>query len=208
MRAAIGIAAVVSVVLVVVCAALIPANRPAPDFRSARVTAESKAAQPRNDGYRLVQWSELVPAGWDVRHRPRELREGLSNLSDSDPRAVEWLARMREAWKAAPTNAKLDGVAIRIPGYVVPLGGGRELAEFLLVPYFGACIHTPPPPANQIIHVRPDRAVAGLRAMDAVWISGALHVERSDTQEGTSGYTMNGAVIERYEPNAQQPRRR
>ena len=40
--------------------------------------------------------------------------------------------------------------------------------------------------------------VAG--AMDPVWVSGALHVERSDTREGASSHTMNRVVIERYEP--------
>ena len=36
----------------------------------------------------------------------------------------------------------------------MPLDGEREKTrEFLLVPYFGACIHAPAPPANQVIHV-------------------------------------------------------
>lgn len=51
-------------------------------------------------------------------------------------------------------NAKLDGQTIRMPGYVLPLEfDGTEAVEFLLVPFVGACIHVPPPPPNQMVHV-------------------------------------------------------
>ena len=64
---------------------------------------------------------------------------------------------------------------MRIPGFVVPLEDSKDgLKEFLLVPYFGACIHSPPPPANQIIHVLPEHAGQGRASMDTVWVSGML----------------------------------
>ena len=57
-------------------------------------------------------------------------------------------------WDNAPANPKLDNRRVSIAGFVVPLDGEREKTrEFLLVPYFGACIHAPAPPANQVIHV-------------------------------------------------------
>ena len=50
----------------------------------------------------------------------------------------------------------LNGQYVKLPGYVVPLesDAGGLLSEFLLVPYYGACIHVPPPPSNQIVYVR------------------------------------------------------
>lgn len=56
----------------------------------------------------------------------------------------------------APVVKALDGQNIRLPGYIVPLEVSEEgrTTEFLLVPYFGACIHVPPPPSNQIVHVK------------------------------------------------------
>ena len=67
--------------------------------------------------------------------------------------------RVRDARRAQAENvvSGLDGETIRMPGYVLPLEfDGSKVKEFLLVPFVGACIHTPPPPANQIVHVRPN----------------------------------------------------
>ncbi|MEO8924216.1 MAG: DUF3299 domain-containing protein [Caldimonas sp.] len=74
----------------------------------------------------------------------------LRMLSDSSFEAQDALAQMRALWDVAPTVDDMNGVLVKLPGYVVPLEEVRGgLKEFLLVPYFGACIHTPPPPANQ-----------------------------------------------------------
>jgi len=75
---------------------------------------------------------------------------------------------------------------------------GDALKEFLLVPYFGACIHVPPPPANQIIHVHSAKAVKDIRTMDAVWINGVLKVDHSDTLMGSAGYSMTSIKVEPY----------
>jgi hypothetical protein len=147
--------------------------------------------------YRQLSWEELVPAGWDPAKEFREMNLGV--MSDADPRAMDMLRRMREVWDKAPTNPALNGQAVRIPGYVVPLEetkGGMK--EFLLVPYFGACIHTPPPPANQIVHVTSSRARKGMQSMDTVWVSGKLKAAPSDTVMGISGYRMEAVVIEPY----------
>jgi hypothetical protein len=84
---------------------------------------------------------------------------------------------------------------VRIPGFVVPLEDTNDgLKEFLLVPYFGACIHSPPPPANQIIHVLPRTPAKGLRSMDTVWISGPVAVTRTDSYMGVSGYRIEATA--------------
>jgi hypothetical protein len=138
-----------------------PASEPAPVSASAPNTspttplAASGAAKPVAAGsYREITWEDLVPKDWDPAKEFKQANIGL--MKDGDPRATEMLKRMREAWNNAPTNNELDGVAIRLPGYLVPLDeSGNGIKEFLLVPYFGACIHTPPPPANQIVLVQP-----------------------------------------------------
>jgi hypothetical protein len=158
-------------------------------------TASKPDAPPQ--AYRTVNWDELVPKDWDPLKKFREANLGI--MSDSDPRAMEMLRRMRETWDNAPTNNAMDDQPIRIPGYVVPLEETKAgMREFLLVPYFGACIHTPPPPANQIIHVKPLQPSKGLHMMDAVWVSGRLKTLRSDTSMGASGYRMDAVAIEPY----------
>jgi len=137
--------------------------------------------------FREISWDDLVPAGWD----PMTSLKGMGNYPDTDPRAQELYNRMRKLWDAAPTVASMAGQSVRLPGYLVPLDATKDgLREFLLVPYAGACIHTPPPPANQIVHVRTQAPIKGFRTMDAVWVSGTIGLERSKTDMGSSGYTM------------------
>ena len=147
--------------------------------------------------YRNVDWDALVPKDWDPMKKFNDTN--LDAMKDSDPRAMELLREMRETWDNAPINNAMDKQTIRIPGYVVPIEESTTgMREFLLVPYFGACIHTPPPPANLIIDVKlrvPDK---GVRMMDAVWVSGRLTTLRSSTAMGASGYAMEGVLVERY----------
>lgn len=147
--------------------------------------------------YREITWDALVPKDWDPMKEFKGVN--LGGLSDADPKANAMLKRMREAWDNAPGNDAIDGQPVRLPGYLVPLEDGKAgMTEFLLVPYFGACIHTPPPPSNQIVHVKPQQAPKGFRSMDTVWISGTLKLLRSDTSMGASSYDMEAVAVEPY----------
>ncbi|MGJ7494327.1 DUF3299 domain-containing protein [Variovorax sp. RT4R15] len=163
------------------------ANAPAPVV----VAAAAPAA-------RDIPWEELIPKSWDPTKRFRGLN--LDNLKDNDPRAKQMLEDLRATWDNAPVNTALDGEAVRLPGFVVPLESvDGAITDFLLVPYFGACIHTPPPPANQIIRVLAATPQKGLRAMDTVWVSGTLEAARFNSGEmGVSGYRLKQARVEPY----------
>ncbi len=105
-----------------------------------------------------------------------------------------------KAWREAPLEQSLDNTEVRLPGYGVPLDGDEEyVREFLLVPYFGACIHTPPPPRNQIILVKmKGRGVPLDLAVDAMWLEGTLKVSSQDTEYGTAGYVLEGKSAEAF----------
>jgi len=146
-----------------------------------------------------LDWQALVPKDWDPLKRYRN--DSLGTLDDSDPKAMALAQQMRDTWDNAPTNSAMDGARARISGYVVPLDASKgELREFLLVPYFGACIHTPPPPANQIIHISLVTPVKDLHTMDAVSVSGTLRTARNGSLMGMSGYTMDAVLVERRLP--------
>ncbi len=180
-----------TLLLVHTVAAVAQANPAAP----AKATATPGKAAPKAV-FRELTWDVLAPKDWDPFKEMKDLN--LAGLSDSDPRASAALKRMRELWDNAPVNPQLEDQAVRIPGYVVPLDDSTTgLKEFLLVPYFGACIHTPPPPANQIVHVVP-RNAAKFRSMDTVWVSGTLKAAKSDTAMGASGYRLDAVVVEAY----------
>jgi len=102
--------------------------------------------------------------------------------------------------KATDTLKKLEGKMVRIPGFVVPLDDFQEEgAEFLLVPYYGACVHTPPPPPNQIVMVgMTGKKAIKLNLFDAVWMSGRLKIASVESPYGTVGYQLEGLKVEPY----------
>ncbi len=153
-------------------------------------------AAPRPDAhYQPIRWVKLMPEEWLKRFR--EL--GYGQMNDGDPRVKELLDAVEKTWDTAPTVAALNGVDVKLPGYIVPLEEkDGALTEFLLVPYLGACIHTPPPPANQIVHVRSGTPLKGLHAMDIVSISGTLKVTTQSSSMGVSGYAMDAVLVEPF----------
>ena len=164
---------------------------------TARAQSQSKTG---HGGFTEIRWDDLVPKGWDPMKGLRD--KGISNpglLMDGDPKTQALMNQMREAWDNAPTEPALDNTRIKLPGYLVPL---EETAaghtEFLLVPYFGACIHSPPPPANQIVLVLPAKPALGYRSMDTVWVSGVLKAARANSPMGSTGYRLEAALVEPY----------
>lgn len=167
------------------------------DYKIGDRLSQSKPRALPESAYKETEWDALIPKGWD----PMQAFKGLDlgHLKDADPRAMDALQQLKEAWDNAPVEAALRGQRIRIAGFMVPLERkGEQVTEFLLVPYFGACIHAPPPPANQIIHVVLAKPLQDARTMDAVWVSGTLDINRSDTPWGASGYRMRGEAVAPY----------
>jgi hypothetical protein len=104
-------------------------------------------------------------------------------------------------------NTALDGRTVRLPGYLLPLEHtGKLVTEFLLVPWVGACIHTPPPPPNQIVHVKPDKPVEYEGLFRPVWVTGTLRAASSRRSvhilDGASdvdiGYAMRASDVQPY----------
>jgi len=109
---------------------------------------------------------------------------------------------------ASAVNPAIDGKMVRIPGYVLPLEfSGTKVTEFLLVPWVGACIHTPPPEPNQIVYVKPDKAFDIRRMFDAVWVTGRIAATGSkrsvEIVDGSTdievGYSLSASLVEPYQ---------
>ncbi len=162
---------------------------------AAIAAAPSISAQNRGN-YRTLQWDDLMPDGWNPKAALGNL--DASRIPEGSAQELELQRKMRKIWDSAPVRAELDGQRIRLPGYVVPLEYSTgAIRDFLLVPYFGACIHSPPPPANQIVLVTLQKP-ARLRTMDACWVAGVLSVQAKTTDWGVSGYAMSGHQVDEY----------
>ena len=96
-------------------------------------------------------------------------------------------------------NAKLNKKNIKLAGYVTPLSfDGDKVTEFLFVPYKGACIHVPPPPANQIIYVKAAEGLETDSLFFPVWIIGVLRANSVSTVMAEVGYSIEKATVLPY----------
>ena len=165
---------------------------------AALVTVGQAAAAPGD--VRDLEWEELMPEGWDpLAEVEAMMGDDVQSLSDNSARAVELFNAYQEAVRAAPVVSELDGQDVRLPGFVVPLDfEGTEISEFLLVPYFGACIHVPPPPSNQIVYVETVAAYPLRELFDPVWVTGKLSTQAHLNEVGDAGYTLQATIIEPY----------
>ncbi|MDR1871434.1 MAG: DUF3299 domain-containing protein [Deltaproteobacteria bacterium] len=181
-----------------------PTLIPLPSPAKAQDEANDAKGQMVNGYYERnwLIWEELVPPEW----KPEQIFEDLKldEMSDNDPRVEKALEEFLKRWNAAPVNKKIGGRPIKIPGFVVPLDFEKtEIEDFLLVPYFGACIHVPPPPPNQIVYVKPEKPLSGVFSMDVVWVYGKISVDRFESEFGPAGYTIKADKVEIYKE--QQP---
>ena len=149
-----------------------------------------------------LDWEDLIPADWQPELLFAEY--DLDSLEDDDELAIELLDKLMEVWAAAPVVEELYGRRVRLPGFAVPLDGEPGTAsEFLLVPYFGACIHVPPPPANQTVYIKA-AAVGGfkLELFDTVWITGTMRAESFSAELAQAGYTIYADQVEPYQDDS------
>jgi hypothetical protein len=106
-------------------------------------------------------------------------------------------------------NKSLNGKVVKIPGYLIPLHyEAQEIKEFMLVPYIGACIHVPPPPANQLVYVISDLPWENDFIWDPIWITGEISIggqntiislNPHETYQANAGYEMVAHEIIDYE---------
>ena len=143
----------------------------------------------------------------------KEIDEAMPSLKEAGIDIDELMA-LRKKIRTTMVE-ELNGEQVRIPGYLLPLEvSAKKVTEFLLVPYIGACIHVPPPPPNQIIHVKVDQKKGySVKSMyEPVWVDGVISVKSMVKDlflvDGTAGinigYTMSANRIEPYKEESQQ----
>jgi len=167
---------------------------------------ENVLKTPSNATYKNLDWEDLSPASWD----PLAALKGLDldKLDDADPKAQDALIAVGEAWKNAPIIPELNGQRVRMTGFVVPLDINKDkVKEFLLVPYFGACIHVPPPPSNQAVHAinaqvsnkqQNEYLKSAALIQGPISIVGILETTSSNTSMGSAGYVIKVESVEEY----------
>lgn len=146
---------------------------------------------------RTLKWEDMVPADAPPLPPPTALHD-LNQLADL--LAEETGPAAEQQYPNAPVVPELHGLTVKLPGYIVPLtiDDNSRITEFLLVPYFGACIHVPPPPSNQIVYVQSEGGVALGDMWQPYWIEGLLSVESFSSDMGDTGYRAEAYSIYPY----------
>ena len=135
-----------------------------------------------------LDWIDLVPE----KERQQFNQNQMPILNhDGDAAQQSLIGSVRE---------ELNGSKVKIPGFVIPLeGDNKTITEFLLVPYFGACIHVPPPPPNQIIYVKFPKGAPIQQLWDVVYILGTLKTQAISHDLAEVGYLLEGTALEEYD---------
>lgn len=139
---------------------------------------------------RQVSWADLIPPGVPYSE--------IIGEGEIDVFKDTWLPVFDE--HATKLNDALNGALIRIPGYMLPIDiSAAGVTSFLLVPYAGACVHVPPPPANQLVLVDCKKPWQTNAMWDPIWVTGVLRHELQYTTVADIGYAMAADEIELYE---------
>ena len=149
----------------------------------APVTA-AEPSKATHENYRVLEWKDLVPDGWE----PPLVSRAYDEVSDAD---VDKTSVVQD----------LNGQLAALPGYMKPVVfEGNQVSEFLLVPFLPhqirAHAHLEP---NQMVYVYALEPVVVEKPFDPIWIVGTLSLEPVMTDEGPAAYRMVEAVTTKYE---------
>ncbi|MEL6662147.1 MAG: DUF3299 domain-containing protein [Pseudomonadota bacterium] len=165
---------------------------------AAREAARKEALAAR--GIRELGWEELLPEGEEER-LAQLYQEQMAMLYGGSPIAEGSAADVAVQIGTFNTVPELNGRKVRIPGYTVPFdfSADAQISEFLLVPYFGACLHAPPPPPNQTLFIMTDDPIQIKDLAQAVWIEGTLYTQTQESELADAAYTIEMSNIEVYD---------
>jgi len=139
---------------------------------------------------REITWDDLLPPGLPY---SEIIGEGKIDQANDT-----WNPIYDE--NAIKLNEDLNGAYIKMPGFIIPFDvSAKGVTNFMLVPYVGACIHTPPPPANQLVTVNAAQPWPSEKLWDPVWVTGTMSTQLQSTSLGQTGYSVVADEMEVYE---------
>ena len=135
-----------------------------------------------------LDWSDLLPDG-QVAISP--LLQDLIDHEQINPMSQQPISNgVRSEW---------NGQTVRIPGFIVPIDySGIGVTAFILVPFVGACVHVPPPPANQLVFVTTETAYESAGLYESVDVIGTFGTTSMTTQLAQVAYSLSADRIIPY----------
>lgn len=171
--------------------------------------AGTKPGKAGEERYREIEWIDLMPSDdLDALMNPPESLDSVTDGSAEDELddrlqgdiAPTGDSRYDQALVSTRVVPEFDGQVVRIPGFVVPLAFNeqQQVTRFFLVPFFGACIHVPPPPPNQIIYAQYEKGFKLPSLYQPFWIAGSLSTAITENDTAKAAYTIKVDWMEPY----------
>lgn len=160
--------------------------------------------------YNTIEWTDLIPKeDLEALLNPPEILSEIPDGSQEDQIDSNIQSKSDEPPQTAYDRAlvstnvvpSFDTENIRLPGFVVPLEFDESfvVTEFFLVPYFGACLHMPPPPPNQIVYVKHSEGIKLESTQQPYWVSGVLTTKDEVNDLAHAAYSMVASDVSIYE---------
>ena len=159
--------------------------------------------------YQTLDWRDLIPDDdYSALQQPAEWVLGIDDGAENDRLETlqTFLAEAtddpyQQALTSTQFKSEYDNQSVRIPGFIVPLAFNDEqkVTEFFIVPYFGACIHVPPPPHNQIIFGQSKMGFEVGALYKPRWIAGLMRTEVMENEVATAAYQLKVDSVVDYE---------
>ncbi len=138
---------------------------------------------------REITWDDLIPPGLPYSE--------IIGEGEMDEQNDNWRPIFDS--NATKLNPLLDDAYIRMPGYIIPIDISTDgVTSFVLVPYVGACLHTPPPPPNQLVFVTAKTPWPSDDLWEAVWVTGQMQHQLQSTEVAETGYALTADKMETY----------
>ena len=169
--------------------------------------SQRKQIKTKYSKFEIVEWLDLMPkkdlnALLNPPSYIENIQEGI--VEDEILNELKSLPKSltdpyQKALVSTDVKKEMNGKTIKIPGFIVPLdfSSKKKIKNFFLVPYFGACIHVPPPPPNQIIFITYNKGISVKELLDPIWVSGTLQTSHHENEVALSAYSMQ---MKSYEP--------
>lgn len=151
-------------------------------------------------GVKTIEWMDLLPD--DDRQKMENLPQVSHEGGEGAGSAInKGTSALGDVMQSAKVRTELNGQKIRLPGFVVPIEYDAEqnITSFFLVPYFGACIHVPPPPPNQIVFVTNAKGLKADMIYNPFWIEGTLTTDKMSHDLANSAYSLKADKISEYD---------
>lgn len=136
-----------------------------------------------------LKWRDLVPEGEPS--IPPSI-QGLFGHNETE-------TLTSEQPRSSGVRTDWNGQIVSLPGFMVPIDySGTGVTAFILVPYVGACVHVPPPPANQLVFVTTSTPYENSGLFEAVTVVGMFGTASTSTQLADISYALSADFIEPY----------